>query len=298
MNAIGARRLVDRVRSLVQDYGATAWRSDEVLDAVDAAMGEIAITRAQAGEDHEIDRITYSPSDFTEVAPYWYELRLPEYVKSVRKVEGRRTGASSVVPILEGTLEDKDREHSAMARGWPRWMFTGPGRPGTLSIVGDPSRFNNVTVWILRRYPPLHFGTAKAGGSTTTILFDDSATTLSGRVIKRPDLYVGMDLEFDAGATDEDQLVRVTAFDGQTATFEPAITTATDGQPYSVCAPIEPEALEYLQQKTAFHLAQRAGNLEQIRALSNYLRHLEDRYRVMVASRSSSAPKRFYSSRE
>ena len=300
---LGARRLTDLVRKHIQDEGNQAWSDTEILEAVDHAIEDMTETRRLVGEDDELERKEFVPSDFTLVEggnEFWAEMELPETVHAVRKVEGTKDGIQAPFPILEGMLEDKDRRHSAFHRGIPIYTFSRHGRPGNLSIFGAQiTQYTKIRIWYIRRHPSLHFGTAAAGGSATTIVFDAAAATLNGRVIKRDDLYTGMDIEFDEGSAIEDTKVRITEFDGatSTATIDPALTGAPDGEPYSLIVPFNPELSNLIIQKSAMQLFTRAGNTEYLQAIAPSMSFLEERFRSAISTRSNDAPKKVWSSR-
>ncbi len=295
MVPVNATRALERVRQQIQDQQGLAWSDSTVLEAIDAALEDLWTTIKLSGEDYELDRIDITADDFTKLdRAEVYEYALPEYVVDVRKVEGvRGDGATGALPILKGHLEDKARAFSGFARGYVKWSFTKHGRPGTLAIFGRPAQWPLIRVWFMRRYPPMHVGTAAVGGTESTILL----TATAGRVIRRPHLYVGMDLEVTSGP-DIDQIVRITAWDGTAATFAPALTAPTDAQTYALVLPLEPEYVEYLIQKTAWNLAQRAGNNEYIKAHASDIRRQEERFRASLTARPTHEPLRVWSSRQ
>lgn len=300
---LGARRLTDLVRKHIQDEGNQAWSDTEILEAIDHAIEDMTETRRLVGEDDELDRLEKVPGDFTLVEggnEFWAEIELPETVHAVRKVEGTKDGIQSPFPILEGMLEDKDKRYSSFHRGIPIYTFTRHGRPGNLSIFGAQiTQYQLIRIWFIRRHPSLHFGTAATGGSTTTVVFDNVAATLNGRVVKRDDLYTGMDIEFDAGSALEDQKTRITGFVGSTriATVFPALTAVTDDEPYSLIVPFNPEFMNLVIQKSAMQLFMRAGNTEYLAAVAPSMNFLEERFRSAISTRSNDAPKKVWSSR-
>lgn len=293
MQPVTARRLVADVRRKVQDRGATAWSDTEVLEAIDAAMQSIQTEQARSGEVHELESVDIPISSFTTVEQGFIKWPLTDQVLMPRRVEGLLDGQLGAVPIFADTIDSRDRVMWNQINSSARFVLVDHKR--SLGILGL-CPYQTIRVWFERRWPTLHYGVAGAGGSTTTMLFD-TAATLRGRLIKRADVYVGLRVEFDPAAADADKIVTVTAWDGVTATFTPAIGASSVGQAYSLIVPIAPEFGTHLAYQAAKHLAQAAANIDLMVALEQSGARAADDFEATITANQSASPRRLYSSR-
>lgn len=293
-----ARKLTDRVRKRVSDAGSLVWDDSVILETADDALQSIFDTVRMSGALHDLDRKDIAVSAFTTVETQWSEYALPEYIGSIRKVEGlpsTSAGSSSLwqtFEIWDAPFDNHDAPRSPLYGSIPLWTRSRWGRPGSFSIWGDISRFASIRVWFTRKWPPLHFGTA-AGGSTTTLVFSSSP---QGVVVARDDLYVGMQIEVsaDSGGTPVpvDSLRRITGYVGstKTATLEsawPSSGASTSTTQYSMVVPLEAEHTEYLMEQVTLRLLQRAGNELHIGLMTPRMMQLEERFVASLSQRDA-----------
>lgn len=295
MNLLTAQKLVEQVRQRASDEGSLIWTPEKILDAADQAFQHVWDTVRFAGRDHELDRLDIAPSAMTRVEDQWYEYSLPEWVGAIRLVEGV-TGSSDTRPIeaIPAGLEHKDVSRVAFLSKQPRWIRSRYGRPGSISFMGDVT-FSSIRVWYIRRYPPLHYGTAQSG-TTTTIQFAASPT---GTVIQRDSLYVGMDVLMTNG-TNTDQFRRVTAYTGatRTATLDSALPVAvTASTTYSLVVPLEQEHGDYFIEDVTRRLLARLANTEHLAATEPQYREAQERFKASLETRDQAQPRRIFSRR-
>lgn len=293
---LSAQKLVEQVRQRAVDEGSLIWTNQKILDAADLAFGHVFTTIKLAGSDHELDKLTLLPSDFTRVEDLWYEYTLPEWVGSIRLVEGVTGNSAKPILATPSNLEQMNAARTPFLSEQPRWIRSGLGRPGSFSILGEVGSLTNIRVWFIRSYPPLHYGTA-ASGSTTTIGF---ASVPEGTVIGRDGLYVGMDVLFTNG-TLTDQIRRITGYVGATkvATFSPALATPVVGSSttYSLLVPLETQHSEYFVEEVTRRMLSRLANLDHLRATEPQYAELRERFLADLRARDIAAPKRMWSKR-
>lgn len=292
--------LVSRVRTRVGDRGPTQqqlWTDTMILEAADDCLQTIWDEVRHAGQDHELDRIEVPVASFTRIEEGWYEYELPEWVGAIRKVEGVTGGTPQVFEVLDTELDNKDIPRMGWVAGRPRWARSKLGRSGTLGIFGGITVFPTVRLWFIRKWPPLHFGTA-AAGALGTITFPASAT--AGRVVARDSLYVGVDIEITAGVpVPVDEMRRVTAYAGSTrvATVSPSWSIAPTNQTqYALVVPLESEHGSYMIETVARALLERRGDEKQLAAtLPRYI-EIKERFHASLRRRDQ-IPKRIWSRR-
>lgn len=291
-----AQKLVEQVRIRVADKDSQIWTDTEILDAADVAMGHVTDTVRLQGQDHELDRLSIAAASWTKIEDHWYEYDLPEWVGSVRRLEGV-TGTSDVRPleIAETQLEKRDIARAPFATAQPRYHLGKLGRPGTLSFIGDIGSFTSIRVWFIRRFPSLHWGTAGTPASPTTELRFAAAPT-SGVVIKRASLYIGLDVQFTSGAL-IDVIRRITAWDGTDATLSSALPAASTGLNYSLIVPLECEHGGYFIEEVAREMLARLANTEAMAGREAIYKEREERFVAGIGQRDNDRPKRLWSRR-
>lgn len=286
-----AQSLVDQVRQRTADPGSLLWTDRQILDAADLAFGHIWDTMRLGDHSQELDRMDIPVASWTRIEDLWYEYELPEYVMSIRRLESLDgIGTTTPIEMRPTNVDNKDSYRLPLRSTIPGWFRSGFGRAGKISFMGDVTSFAGTRLWFVRRYPPLHYGTA-ASGSTTTIVFASSPT---GRVVKRDDLYVGMDIEFSSG-TNTDQIRRITDYVGttNTATLDEALPQAVSGtSTYSLVVPLEIEHLEYFVEETTRRMLVRLANTEQLAAMEPQYRELQERFKASLATRDMGAPRK------
>lgn len=292
-----ARKLVSKVRQRIGDEaqgssGLTKWSDAEILDAADDIYQEVGETVRMAHNDHELDRVELSlTDDFTNVEPYWYEYSLPEYVRNIRWVEGVDQAGNGIAiqPVVFSELES--RQLFQAGRSMAAWTMTRWGRPGNFSIYGNLfGQVTTVRIWFIRRYPPLHFGTADGASTSGTLVFQSSPT---GEVVLRDDLYTGM----DAVNEDTGSLARITNYVGATRSATLSVSEDWSGDSYSLVLPLEPEIGEYFIQKIAMHFFMRSGNDQMMAVTATLLGSLESRAKATLARRVQGQNSRWINTR-
>lgn len=277
-----AQALVTQVRQRTSDPGGLVWTDRTILDAADHAFEHIWDTMRLGDHEQEMDRLDVVAASWTRIEDLWYEYELPEYVMSIRRVEGLVSDLGSRPMLIAPVdVDSKDAARLPFRSGSPGWFRSRKGRAGTIAFMGDLGTFTGARIWYIRRYPPLHFGTASSG-TTTTMVFDAAAT---GRVVRRADLYVGLDVEFTNG-TNTDQIRRITAYDGTTATLSAALPAAvTLASTYSLVVPLQIEHGEYFLEETTRRLLVRLANTEQLAAGEGQYRELQERFKASLNTR-------------
>jgi len=292
-----ARKLVTKIRQRIGDEqqgssGLTKWSDADILEAADDIFQEVSETTRMAHADHELDRLELTlETDFTSVEAFWWEYSLPEYVRNVRWVEGVDANSSSVLiqPVSHSELEA--RQWSQTHRMPTTWTLTRWGRPGSFSIHGNlANSITKVRIWFIRRYPALHYGTADAGSSSGTLVFQASPT---GDVVLRDDLYTGMDVVNE----DTGSLARITDYVGSTRSATLSKSEDWSSASYSLVLPLEPEISEYFVQKVAMHFFMRSGNDQMMTVTAALLGDLESRAKATLARRLQGINSRFISGR-
>jgi hypothetical protein len=297
--AATARELVTRVREYIQDPSGVRWTDAQILRVIGQASEDASKALTKSGQSYGVDQLLRDISSLVEVRPRRFELRdLPETVQRIVGVWLVDPQRDDERPILEGALYDVPRSFSAYNRRDPIWAFTGPGYPGTLTISGNElTGYTQLRVWYLRRYPDLCYSNSSGVGitaSTTTTATFPAAAVITGTVVQRPDLYVGMDIEFEATGARR----RITAWDPatRTITFD-TLSPAPTGQ-FSLVVPMPPETTDYLALKSAQVLALRMGNSEYLDAVNPLLGYAETRFREFISNRGPNAPLRTWNSRQ
>ena len=231
--------LISHVRKIVSDRDTSVWTDAEILEAAHSVWGRIWEKIRCGGKDHHLDNIVVPRSEFVQVRSGMFEARLPEIVGSVRALE----------PASQVSFQLDVNARSLL----PAWSFTEGAFPGKISFW--QSLTDDVRVWFIRRYPPLHIGVA---GSTDangeTLRFDQSATRV-GELWRRPDLYETMQVEIVGDATTPSNVgLRsfISAWDGTDATLETPVGQITSGDTtYEVLAPMPDEAMNYFEWSVA-----------------------------------------------
>lgn len=295
MQPLTAERLVSEVRVRISDTGARIFTSNQILEAADLCFGPVWDTVRLAGEDHELDRMDIEVSDLTTVEDSWGEYTLPEWVGTIRRIEGLN-GTSRPTEFDASNLDKKDVPRAAFYTWKPRWFRSGQGRSGKISIMGGVSSYTGIRIWYVRRYPILHYGTAQNGGTTSTMVFTTSPT---GAVVRRNDLYIGLDVYF-TGATNTDQIRRITDYvaSTNTATLDSAVGVAIgSSQTYSLVFPLEQEHSEYFIEVVTRALLRRLANSEHLFATERHFTSLEERFKASLGARDQGRPKRLWHTR-
>lgn len=286
-----AQALVDQVRQRTADAGTLIWTDRNILDAADHAFEHIWDTMRLGDHSQEMDRLDIAVASWTRIEDLWFEYELPEYVMSIRRLESvNGVGDATPIEMRATNVDNKDSYRLPLRSTIPGWFRSRRGRAGSISFMGDVTSFSGTRLWFIRRYPPLHYGTA-ASGTTTSMVFSGSPT---GRVVRRSDLYVGMDVEFTSG-TNIDQIRRITAYNGTTneATLSSALPVAvTNASTYSLVVPLEIEHGEYFIEETTRRLLARLANTEQLAATEPQYRELQERFKSSLASRDMGVPKK------
>ena len=291
-----AKSLIERTRRRIQDEGAYAWTDDEILEAADDILNELATSVRLAGRDHELDCLQLPRGSFEGDGRYKWTYRLPPYVQAVRLVEGSFNGNRGTVTFPYAILTH--REIGSQLRSNPTWSYDQGSQEGVIALYGPVERYDRVDVWFNRRYASLHHGVAGAGTSGTTLEFDQSATR-TGPLSPMDDVYSGLDVMFLTGAA-MGEFVSLDGYAGaaRVATFAAPLTgTPAPGDEYALGTPLAPVHNEYFLQRIAHQLFLRSGNMEFVNQQDRYLHYLRDRFQSALDARMTDQPKTMWSSR-
>jgi hypothetical protein len=300
MLALNCVKAITRVRRRVQDANSIAFQDVEVLEAIDDALQPIYTTLRLAGRGDEMDRLAVPRSSMTEITSEVLEFRLPETVGEIRLIEGETSSTTKPVPLLHAQhLMEKESGRGFGSLNQPVWFFSRFGRPGEIQIRGRSIEFTNFNIWHARHWPPLHYGTATAGGANT-LTFPAAPT---GDLSLRDDVYIGMDVEITAdpaSPANVGALGRITDYVGATrvATFEANWPAVTSNQTtYALVVPLEPEHTDYMVEEAAFELFSQLGETEALQQMAMRLGHLRERFTVSVQHRQTQDGLRLWSGR-
>lgn len=284
---LSARSLVTRVSRRVNDLAELTWTAAVILEAADDALRFLWDTVKASGNDTELDRIDTSVADMTLIENGWYEYALPEYVGSIRKIEGVSNPGSIPYEFPTGPLEMKEIGRSTFGSGMPVWIPSRWGRPGSISFYGAVQKFPTIRIWYIRHWPPMHYGTAQAQLGTPSASRLVFASAPVGRVINRLGLYAGMDVEISADSTagNVDQVRRITGDLTDSGQTKMTFATPWSGVPgsstqYSLVVPMNPEHAELLVESIARRLFERSGNELGMAMQAERLGMLEQRFRA------------------
>jgi hypothetical protein len=293
-------KAVSRVRRRISDLGGNVYTAAQVLEALDEVIQSIYTTTLLAGQQQEMDMLNVPRADFTEINTEVVEYSLPETVGEIRLIEGVPSGSSVVpVPLLKGYLGEKEYARGFGGISLPVWFFSKFGRPGRIQIRGRLTKFTSFNIWHARKWAPLHYAIAEAGG-VNTLTFNTAPT---GDLARRDDVYIGMDVEITADTAQADNvgaLGRVIDYVGNTrvATFEANWPAATSNQTtYAIVLPVEPENSKLIIEMAAHELFMSLGEPENLKLMEARMARLEERFISNVNTRHSAEPKRFHSSR-
>jgi hypothetical protein len=274
------------------DVARAIWDENEVLETLDDVLDPIWTSITEVASDHWLDKLDVVTTDLTSPEEGVFEIPLPEWVGLIRKVEASNGSAVRPFDVDQVELERQHAFRGIFSRGLPVWIR---GLEGFLRIIGRLEGFDALTVWYIRKWPPMHYGQARqaiAAPSTTEFLFDN-AVTLKGRVIERDDIYNGLILEFSS-AGNVDHLARITDYDGatQAVTFTPAApTTISDNDTYSLVLPTPSQHNEYVKEKAIAALLETTGQDAHIATIQNRLARLEERFYSGLRQRDNARPR-------
>jgi hypothetical protein len=246
-----------------------------------------------------MDMLNVPRADFTEINTEIVEYSMPETVGEIRLIEGQPSGSGVPVPIYKANLAEKEYARGFGGISLPVWFFSKFGRPGRIQIRGRLTKFTSFNIWHARKWGPLHYAVAEAGGADT-LTFNTSPT---GDLSRRNDVYIGMDVEITADsaqASNVGAMGRVIDYVGNTrvATFEsnwPAATSIATS--YALVIPLEPENTKLIIEMAAYELFMSLGEPENLKLMEGRMARLEERFTANVNARHSAEPKRMWSSR-
>lgn len=289
-----ARSLVAQVRTRVADPSALTWDDAEILEVADDVLQELwTEIRTQASE-YSLDSIVVTP---VLVNGRHYEATLPEWVGTIRRVETTNTrGVTCEIPHSQIQGRDYLTQRGDM---WHRAYGLLGGKIAVyLSSVAD------LRVFYIRRWAPLHFGTAQVQsvGPVNTKLRLASAPT--GKLVRRAGLLIGMHIEISADVTtpaNRDQIRLITSED--TSTYAGEVVPVTDawlGIPnantqYSLVLPLEPEFASFAVMSTVWKLFERDGNVNHLQAMQPSYDRMRRSFEEGLRDRDTARPRRIWS---
>lgn len=293
VSVLTAREAVLRVQYYIQDQQGLEWTADEIVDAMGEALQSINTIKSLAGQYHDMDRLTLTSSQFTTVQSGWLEYtELPITVQRIVSIEGIASGGR--VEVIEEGEVDTTKANLNATRRHTMWSFTGPGFPGSISITGYPQRYGSFRIWYIRRYPNLAYGTLTTGGTTTSAVL--GADPDAGELELVDGVYTGLRIALEGTQGLTRQITGWTA-SSRTVSWASAIAAPVTSGNWSFCVPLAPEHTQLLVLKTAHLLATRAGNLNYMSANMDVLKYHEDQFKRSISARSTTTPRRRYSSR-
>lgn len=262
---------ISRVRNQVSDPSAEVWTDAKVLQAVDQALESIWTTVKLAQRAHLLASEVVLTSAMTAVGRDMYEYTLPEYVGGIELIEA--VFGDQAVPLGHGDTVDISMRNRARCSFYVR---TGPS---TVRLIRASA--SSFRIWFYRRWPPMHYGLA-ASGSTTTLGFSATPTG----TVKQRGLYKGSRIELLAGAN-KDALVEVTDYNPTTnvvtfAALGAAVATSTL---YSLVLPLDGEHGDYVAVEASIRLLQRAGNTDYLAPLMSLQAQLRERFVASIHQR-------------
>lgn len=282
---------VRRVRNRIEDPAANEFSDSEVLEFLDEALHSLWIETLATGDNHELDLLQIPVASLTNVNTNEHEYTLPEYLAEVRGVEGAKAGRLSVEEIPRAPLTLRTQIIG------PSYVWRS-SRPGTLRIAGRITGFTTINVWYIRRWGPLHY----ADSPQTGLALDDQiqfSASPTGAVVRRNDLYVGMDVQVTADfpSGTKDQVRRITGYTGNTQIAQLASAwpagALTGQSSYSLVVPLAPEHTSLLLSETAYLMAEELGMEGQIALMLPRLSRLRSAFKVSVSNRDNT-PKRVW----
>ncbi len=266
MSPLNAKDLVTLVRERINDQGVFQWSDAQILTIADKHLQVLWERQQDAGQHWDSAQLDITQSDLTEDGRNRATFLLPEFVGQIKYIESEISGDTRAVEVISMELYNRQFGRSTPS-GFLAWTRIGSGRiGGKIEINGAYQKIDVVTVHYARRWTPLHFGTAAAGTSTTM----DFASSPTGRVVKRDDLYIGMELEFtnDTPTGVQDQLALITDYDAANnrVTFDTLGTAPTSSSTYALLVPLKAEFTGYLVELIVHEGFVRLGNTEYLAA--------------------------------
>ena len=293
MFAINCLNALTRVRRRVADANANIFSDAVILEALDESLGYLFSQVRMSGQDYDYDLIASQRTAWASLGNQIIEYTLPETVREVVNISGQ-TASGAEVEFLKAHVEERNYGRVPIT-GRPVWFFSKQARPGRIEVRGQVTPFPVINIRYVRAWAPLHYGTAAAGGADS-LTFPAAGI---GRIIPRPDVYTGMDVEItaDTEAANVGALGRVASYSGVTrvATFDapwPAATSAATS--YAIVVPLDPEHVDYLVEEAAYDLFSRLGEVDQLATMEPRLARLRDRFAEAINARHSAEPKRLY----
>lgn len=286
---ITAPELISRIRNRVADRDGEVWSDDEILARVDQVLEQIWTIVRLAGRDHTLDSVELTPASFTSLGNQAWSYEPPSNIAHIRSIEGMVSANSISQPFYQSELHSKDWTRYS-AGGYVTWHR---GPQGTIRLVGNIGRYSTIVLYYLRRWPPIHYGTAAGNGTTTTLKLDTSPV---GRVVKRTGVYEGHLIQFTSGAN-VDLVVRVTAYDrtSHTVTFTPAVTATANNDAYSLLIPVDAEHSDMVAIDATMSLLASGGNDDYLASLAPLQQEARERFRSALSARDQDSPRTVWS---
>jgi hypothetical protein len=214
MSPLNSKDLIELVRERINDQGIFQWSDTQILKIADKHLQVLWERLQDAGQSWDAGQLEITQADLTADGRNRANFVLPEYVGQIKYLESAVSSETRAVEVIPMEFYNRQSARSASG-GFLGWIRIGSGRlGGKVELNGAYQSIGVFTLHFARRWTPLHQGTA-AAGSTTTMQFASSPT---GEIVKRDDLYIGMEFEItnDLPSGVQDQLAVITAYDAST----------------------------------------------------------------------------------
>lgn len=291
MSEISSKQLVQRVREYVGDRGANWWPATMVLDLADQRLQQIVRRVRANGRELDLAYYDIDPSALTQPERFVSLWPIPVFINSIVRIEGIR-GSDWPIQFEQVQVDHKDVGR-LLSPVWHRVSKS-------VRITGQMAGVSAIRVWYRRNYPPLHYGRA-AGGSTTTIVFDATPdvpqdATRGGRILKQDGLYTGASIRFLSGAN-ADLEVAITGYvrSTNTATFTPAVGAVAASDQYALMVPAPADLCSFLTIDTAYSLVSTSGNDQYLAAISPLYQQALEEFTNAISQPDTDSPLTIFS---
>lgn len=298
MPPLNALRMVERLARKVEDQAHKVTTETEKLQALDEACQDLKLKLVEQYQDDDLDYVDISPTAGVAVSTDLTEFYLPEWCYKVRLVEDT-SQPGDPVEIPYAHMHSKERYAGRLFSRVPRcWLFARGGNVfQRIQLRGAIAGLASFRVWFVRRYAPLHYGTAQTNASTSKIaLAVDGAATTKGRVLGRDGAYNHFAVEITGGTPSglKDQIRLLSGHVGSTGLCDvhtPWTVAPTNTTQYAMVTPLGQEFHELVILLAAVKLLQDTGSQTQIGLLTQEIGRFFAQYDISAAKRQAQTPK-------